>query len=77
MTNACVVKSFHSRFNQIFYKRSPPIIKWLTVIVTQSYLVETDIGGKGKGTFLVEMDVSGKREDPLFVETGIVILYNL
>jgi len=37
-TNAC--ESFHSRFNQSFSKESPPIIKWLTVLVTE---IQTDV----------------------------------
>lgn len=44
-TNAC--ESFHSRFNQSFYKESPPIIKWLTVLITE---IQTDVYIKLKST---------------------------
>lgn len=44
-TNAC--ESFHSRFNQSFYKKSPSIIKWLTVLITE---IQTDVYIKLKST---------------------------
>jgi len=44
-TNAC--ESFHSRFNQSFYKESLPIIKWLTVLETE---IQTDVYIKLKST---------------------------
>jgi len=44
-TNAC--EWFHSRFNQSFYKESPPIIKWLTVLITE---VQIDVYIKLKST---------------------------
>jgi hypothetical protein len=34
-----------------------------------SYLVETDIGGKGKDTLLVETGIGGKGKGLLLVET--------
>jgi hypothetical protein len=34
-----------------------------------SYLMETDIGGKGKDTLLVETDIGGKGKGLLLVET--------
>jgi len=45
MTNAC--ESFHSRFNLSFYKESPPIIKWPTVLITK---VQTEVYIKLKST---------------------------
>ncbi|KAF0757883.1 FLYWCH-type domain-containing protein [Aphis craccivora] len=44
-TNAC--ESFHSRFNQSFYKESLSIIKWLTVLITE---IQTDVYIKLKST---------------------------
>jgi len=37
-TNAC--ESFHSFFNKCFYKHTPPIMSWLTVLINE---VQTDI----------------------------------
>jgi len=44
-TNAC--ESFHSRFNHSFYKESSPIIKWLTVLITE---IQTDVYIKLRST---------------------------
>ncbi|KAL4103449.1 hypothetical protein QTP88_018826 [Uroleucon formosanum] len=37
-TNAC--ESFHSFFNQCFYKHTPPIMSWLAVLINE---VQTDV----------------------------------
>jgi len=44
-TNVC--ESFHSRFNESFYKESPPVKKRLTVLITE---VQTDVYIKLKST---------------------------